>query len=358
MKKSLLLILGITLSVVFLILLGSVFQIGDKLGEIGGKWLEYGFYILILALLVAFVIIPVVKVQCAPEMPALTTDGELDPEKVGELGDKLVHNCTYIPDDKLRKDHKAALSESIKEAGSDLPALTKVVNEEITYRLEGDKDKKAEGAVLGINGKIREWARTVFLVTAISQNSKFDSLAVIAINYKMIEDIVLSSGFRPTRPQMFRLYIRVLGISLLSYLASDAIGDFSKDLASSLPSSDDAAMDIDMVELSDRKFLENIKKARIPSIIFGSALDGAINAILTLRIGYVTRAYILKGAKALNDKNTRRTVRLQAMRDAHRNIPAVIGNSASVIGKSAAGKLIKFFTRTSNDAPEAAFADE
>lgn len=349
MKKSILLILGVTLGVVFLILVGSVFQIGDKLGEIGGRWLEYGFYILILALIVCFIVIPVVKVHCAPEMPVLSTDGVIDVGKVEELGGKLARNCSYIGDETARKEHRAGLSSSLKEAHGDLEALRNVVNTEISYRLEGDKSK--DGGVMGINGKIREWARTVFLVTAISQNSKFDSLAVIAINYKMIEDIVLSTGFRPTRPQMIRLYIRVIATALVSYLASDALGDFSRDLASSIPA--ESALDVDMVEMSDHRFLDTIRRARIPGIIFGSALDGAINALLTLRIGYVTRAYILKGAEVLNDKKGRRDVRLAAMRDAHKSIPGVIAGSAGVIGKSAANRLIRFFTHTAEEAAAA-----
>lgn len=346
MKKSLFLILGITLAVVFLILMGSVFQIGDKLGEIGGKWLEYGFYVLILVLLAIFVIVPVLKVHFAPEMPVLSTDGVIDIRKVEELGGKLAHNCSYISDDALRKEHREELSANLKAARGDLESLKELVNGEIAYRLEGDKSK--DGAVMGINGKIREWARTVFLVTAISQNSKFDSLAVIAINYKMIEDIVLSSGFRPTRPQMMRLYIRVIATAMISYIASDALGDFSKDLMNSIP--ENPVLDVDMAEMSDRRFLDSIRRARIPSIIFGSALDGAINALLTLRIGYVTRACILKGAGVLNDRKGRRAVRLAAMREARRNIPAVIADSAGVIGKSAAGRLIRFFTHSSGEA--------
>lgn len=355
MKKSIILIISVTLGIVALILLGSVLQIGDKLGRIGAP-LEYGFYILILALLVVFVAVPVIRVHCAPQMPALTTDGVVDAEKLSQLGTLLERNCSYIPDDEARKAHRAALRQSLKDAGTDVALASRAINDEITYRLEGDADRSAEGAVLGINRKIKEWARTVFLVTAISQNSKFDSLAVIAINYKMIEDIVLSTGFRPTRPQMIKLYARVLTTSLVSYLASDALGDFSSDIARTMPDLSDSAAELAESGLSGNRLLDSLKRARIPGIIFGSALDGAINALLTLRIGYVTRSYILKGAEALSGKESRRSIRLAAMRDAHRSIPSVIMNSAGVIGKSAASRLVKFFTFQSGGEEEA-FAD-
>lgn len=354
MKKSIILIISVTLGIIALLLLGSIFEIGDKLGRIGAP-VEYGFYALILGLFVAFVLVPVIRVHCAPQMPALSTDGVLDAAKLSQLGAMLERNCSYIADDEARKAHRASLRQSLKEAEGDVAQLAVAVEGEISYRLEGDADRRAEGAVLGINRKIKEWARTVFLVTAISQNSKFDSLAVIAINYKMIEDIVLSTGFRPSRPQMIKLYARVLVTSLVSYLASDALGDFSSDLARTMPDLSDSAAELAESGLSGNRLLDSLRRARIPGIIFGSALDGAINALLTLRIGYVTRAYILKGAEALSDREGRRAVRLSAMRDAHKSIPSVIMNSASVIGKSAAARLVKFFSRNADE--EAAFAD-
>lgn len=354
MKKSIILIISVTLGILALLLLGSIFEIGDKLGHIGAP-VEYGFYALILVLLVAFVVVPVVRVHCAPQMPVLSTDGVLDATKLTQLGNMLERNCSYIPDDEARKAHRAAFRQSLKDADGDVALLAGTIDGEIAYRLEGDADRSAEGAVLGINRKIKEWARTVFLVTAISQNSKFDSLAVIAINYKMIEDIVLSTGFRPSRPQMIKLYVRVLVTSLVSYLASDAIGDFSSDLARTMPDLSDSAAELAESGLSGNRLLDGLKRARIPGIIFGSALDGAINALLTLRIGYVTRAYVLKGAEALSDKESRRAVRLSAMRDAHKSIPSVIMNSAGVIGKSAATRLVKLFSRNAEE--EAAFAD-
>lgn len=354
MKKSIILIISVTIGVLALLLLGSIFEIGDKLGHIGAAF-EYGFYALILVLLVAFVVVPVVRVHCAPQMPALSTDGVLDTARLSQLGVMLERNCSYIADDEARKAHRTALKQSLKDAEGDATRLVEVLNGEISYRLEGDEDRNSETAVLGINRKIKEWARTVFLVTAISQNSKFDSLAVIAINYKMIEDVVLSTGFRPSRPQMVKLYARVLATSLISYLASDALGDFSSDLARTMPDLSDSAAELAESGLSGNRFLDSLKRARIPGIIFGSALDGAINALLTLRIGYVTRSYILKGAEALSDKESRRAIRLAAMRDAHKSIPSVIMNSAGVIGKSAASRLVKFFTRSNVE--ESAFAD-
>ena len=336
MKRHLKMIIGTIIAIIAVLVLGSVVQIGDKLGALTGPVVEYIFYIVIAALTIAFIVIPIVKVQAAPEMPALTTDGQPDADKLSSLGRKLVSNCEYIPDKDARKEHKAELSKSLGEAAGDTQQLTAVINKEIDYRLKGDKDTDGLTGVVGIDKRIREWAKTVFLVTAISQNSKADSIALLAINHKMIEDIVTASGFRPTRPQMVKLYTRVVGTAVVSYIASDAISDFTFQLG----------------ESSEHRFFDSIKRMKLPGIILGSALDGALNALMTLRIGYVTKSYILQGSKALDDKKNKKEIRAAAIKESHKTIPSIIIESAGVIGKSAAGKLIKLFTKTEEETME------
>ena len=347
MKRTIIAILAVTLTVVGILLLGSVFQIGGKLGELTLPVVEYAFYAAVLAVVVAFIIVPVIKVQTAPEMPPLSTEGMLKAEELSRLGAALARNCGYIHDDAARKEHRNSFTAELAACGDDADKLSEIVGGEISYRLKGDDDRSAGGAVIGINRRITDWAKTVFLVTAISQNSKVDSIAVIALNYKMIADIVLASGFRPTRPQMFRLYSRVLATSLLSYIASDALGEITSDVSDwssgfDLSETPDGA---DIANGGEGRFIDHVRRLKLPGIVLGSALDGAINALMTLRIGYVTRSYILQGSKALADKAMRRTIRRRAIVDAHKNIPGVIMSAAGVIGKGAAGRLVKIFAR-------------
>ena len=333
MKRTVILVLGVSAGVLLLILLGSILQIGDKLGE-AAPALEYGFYALVAALFIAFVAVPVLKVALAPEMPPLSVGEGLDASALSKLGTRLTQSCGYIQDSEEMRLHSEALSESLAAAGTDVGMLSDVLNTEIDFRLSGDSD----GGVKGIDRKIREWAGNVFLVTALSRNGKLDSLAMMVLNYKMIEDVVLSSGFRPTRPQMLKLYARVVITSAFSYLASEAIGDLSENINM-------AALEMEGAEETGGKFLSGLRKSRIGGVVLGSALDGALNALMTLRTGYVTRSYILQGAQALRDDSSRREVRRSAVRASYRNIGAVIASSASVIGKGAASRLMNLFSR-------------
>ncbi len=333
MKKNIILILCVTLGLVAILVLGSIVEIGGKIGEVATPVAEYIFYGIIGLLLIVFIIVPIIKVWAAPEMPAMNTDDATDPVALSQLGRKLAANCGYLPDEAVRKEHRAVLSDGLHAASGDAAQMRALINDEIALRVKGDKDL----GVVGIDKRIREWSRTVFMVTAISQNSKFDSLSVIALNYKMIEDIILSSGFRPTRPQMFRIYANVLATSLISLMASDALDDIGHTF-------DSGSVAGDVADTGNGKFLDSFRRLRIPEVILGSAMDGAVNALLTLRIGYVTKSYILKGTKALSDKQVRRAVKRAATKEAYATLPAIVSSSASVLGKGVAGKLVELFT--------------
>lgn len=334
MKKNIILIIGVTIGIVVILFLGSVVEIGDKIGHIGTPVAEYIFYGIIGALLLAFVLIPIFKVWAAPDMPALTTEDVEDPEILTDLGHKLVNSCSYIKDEEERKIHHDELAKMLKESANDAESLRSILDNELQLRFKGDKEQ----GVIGVDRRIHEWARTVFLVTAISQNSKFDSLSVIALNYKMIEDIILSSGFRPTRPQMFRIYGRVLATSLISLVASDAIGEFGMEL-------DLSGAAGEFADAGGGKLLDTVRRLHIPEFVLGSALDGALNALLTLRIGYVTKSCLTKGAKALSDKKTRKMVKRSAIKSAYASLPGIITSSAGVLGKGVTGRLTEFFAR-------------
>ncbi|MCQ5209080.1 hypothetical protein NE467_24415, partial [Bacteroides thetaiotaomicron] len=71
-----------------------------------------------------------------------------------------------------------------------------------------------------INRPVIEWAKSVIMITAISQNGKLDTVSVIYMNYKMIEVVIVASGFRPTRQQLFRQFVNILVTSLMTFFAS------------------------------------------------------------------------------------------------------------------------------------------
>ena len=103
--------------------------------------------------------------------------------------------------------------------------------------------------------------------------------------------------------------------------------------------------DVDLSEqLSDSEGLSVysiLRRIKIPGVVVGAALDGTINALMTLRIGYITRTYLQQGAKALKGIQNKRTVKRQAMVEAMTNVPAVIVAGSGVVGARTSRFLVK-----------------
>jgi hypothetical protein len=174
------------------------------------------------------------------------------------------------------------------------------------------------------------------------------------MNYKLIEDIVLASGFRPTRPQMFRLYVRVLTTSLISYCTSQVFTDIDGvapfDIAGDAVGPDDVDVtDVnpeDMVgtspELDGEDSLTGLlARFKIPGVVAESALQGAVNALLTLRIGFVTKKYLMEGPEALSGVKNKRAAKREAIKASFKALPGVIAGSASALGKGMTGLVAR-----------------
>ena len=57
-----------------------------------------------------------------------------------------------------------------------------------------------------------------------------------------------------------------------------------------------------------------LSRFKIPGVVAESALQGAVNALLTLRIGYVTKSYLQEGPDALSGVRNKRAVKRQAIK--------------------------------------------
>ena len=351
MKRNIVLIIGISLAVLSMMLMGNVITIAEKLGEVCHTvYVEYAFYALILILALIFIIRPVLKVHNAPEFPVLAVDDDAKTKELQQFGKRLAANCGYIADPEKRREHQIAFKKELQLYSADHEQLKSSLARELSLRFDGDADLD----VLGINARIKEWGKTVFMVTAISQNGVFDSAAVLVMNYKLIEDIVLASGFRPTRPQMFRLYVRVLTTSLISYCTSQVFTDIDGvapfDLAGDAVDPDDVDVtDVnpeDMVgtspELDGEDSLTGLlARFKIPGVVAESALQGAVNALLTLRIGFVTKKYLMEGPEALSGVKKKRAAKREAIKASFKALPGVIAGSASALGKGMTGLVAR-----------------
>jgi uncharacterized membrane protein YcjF (UPF0283 family) len=313
MKRNLLLIIGVFIGVLVILLMGNVITVAEKLGEICHTvYAEYAFYALIFILVLIFVIVPIIKVHAAPEFPAMGIGDETsDIKRLRAFGKRLASSCGYIENEEVRAGHQQALKAELEACGNDLEALKAVIDREVSLRFNGSKEME----ISGVNARMKEWAKSVFMITAVSQNNLVDTTVVLVMNYRQIEDLVLATGFRPSRAQMFRIYANILTTTLVSYCTSEVLSDLAG-------------------ETTLAGALSNLK---IPGVITESAVQGAVNALLTLRIGYVTKTFLMEGPDALAGRNRRREVSIKAFKDAFVAIPGVLAGTVGTMGKGILG---------------------
>lgn len=389
MKRNLLIITLLFLGSFVILLLGNIIIIGEKIASLSHvAWAEYAFYALILIVFYAVVIRPVIRVHRAPQIPALSIDGEWDTAQLIAFGHKLADNCNYIPKDKtcpeLRKLHQQKLREDLERYATDKEELVQILSDELKLRIEGGELREVSGPraedmhsvrIIGINRRIIEWAKSVFMITAISQNGRLDTVSVLYMNYKMIEDVIIASGFRPTRQQLFRQYVNILVTSLMTFVASEvfkdmgsvapfeSLADPSSDAASDIDLSDAAVdgADVDPDDIGDTVsggtgFLSILSGVKIPGVVIGSICDGIVNSLMTLRIGYVTRNYLVDGMNSLNGIKAKRKAKRAAVKEALKSLPKVVVVGTSFVGKGAmniilniiGGKKVKEVDETSH----------
>ena len=389
MKRNLLIITLLFLGSFVILLLGNIIIIGEKIASLSHvAWAEYAFYALILIVFYAVVIRPVIRVHRAPQIPALSIDGEWDTAQLIAFGHKLADNCNYIPKDKtcpeLRKLHQQKLREDLERYATDKEELVQILSDELKLHIEGGELREASGPraedmhsvrIIGINRRIIEWAKSVFMITAISQNGRLDTVPVLYMNYKMIEDVIIASGFRPTRQQLFRQYVNILVTSQMTFVASEvfkdmgsvapfeSLADPSSDAASDIDLSDAAVdgADVDPDDIGDTVsggtgFLSILSGVKIPGVVIGSICDGIVNSLMTLRIGYVTRNYLVDGMNSLNGIKAKRKAKRAAVKEALKSLPKVVVVGTSFVGKGAmniilniiGGKKVKEVDETSH----------
>ena len=257
MKRNLILISAIFLSILFILLAGNVITIGEKIYELTGvKYLEYGFYAVILILFVAVIIVPFVRLHRTPTFPQLQIsdeeemDEDLQIAKLTKFSKKLSNNLYYLPEEE-RQQHKEAFLAEVKQYYN-ADDLKQIVQKELDERYRK------------VKSHIHEWAKTEFLITTVSQSSRIDAVSSLVINFRMIGDLIRCSGFRPTNQQLFYQYCRILATSLFSYYLSDGISSMTDSAdAATADGLVDAGAEIAKMEseLSRlRGFLEGVRK--------------------------------------------------------------------------------------------------
>lgn len=338
-RRNIILIIAFIAIIIVMMVAGNVIIVAEKLATTAHfPPLEYIIYGVLAALFLYIFITPIARIHMTPELPRLTVEPGENMTALRALAQSLAKSMDYIPDKAVRHSHTEKYRRRVAMVGNNAAALSTTVEEEIANRFAGNEELD----VKGINKRITDWAASSFMITAVSQNGKFDTISSIYINIRMIADLVRAAGFRPTRRQMFRLYSTVLVTSLMTFVLSDALDD-TPDVSPFAHLGEDAADDAATDDDSAFSPYAILKSIKIPGFVLGSALDGAANALMTMRIGYITSSYLTEGAQAFRGLAAKRAIKRQAMRQAFSGLPSVIAAGSSVIGKTATSALLKIF---------------
>ena len=347
MKKVIILTLVLFVTVFVMVILGNVITIGEKFTTaFGTPYVEYVFYLLLTGLfayLVYYAILePMRRIHKAPEFPVLTVEekeegisDEVYRNRLLSFGKKICDNCYYLGVNN-REAHQSELK-------NELSALS--ISQD-TEQIKAFLEKEIKERYKVVDSQIMKYGSKVFIITAISSNSMIDTLATMGLNYRMVADIVRSSGFRPNKLQLVRMYYYVISSAFFSYFFQ-GVSDSVDGIVDSL--SDVSDIDVTDVEIPDFDastidYTQYVKSLNIPGIPLGPLADGLANAVMTIAIGYIAKSYLQKGSKELKGANGRR-VKLKAKMKALGQIPRLMVEIPEQIGSSGLSWVVKGFDK-------------
>ncbi len=280
-----------------LILLSSVLDVGDRLRTIH-PYVEYAFYGIAAILVYILIIRPVNIIVFSPTFSVSTTLDETD-KKNYFLYKRVAKRLLEFED--LPEEEQVRLKDALNSNAEDLRLS---LNHTFTKHIK----KK-------MNEVIKKNAKTVMISTAISQNGRLDFYTVIVVNLKMIKELVVMCGFRPSYKNLAKLTVNVFSTALI------AEGLENMDISQVLPQST----------------MNTLSEVPLVKPVLSSVTQGISNALLTLRIGIVTRKFLFSDAKEI----TKEEIRRGALLEAAKLLPAVIGEAFMILPK----KLINLFKK-------------
>lgn len=277
-----------------LMLISSVIEIGERLGHIHLA-VEILFYVLVVVLVFFGIINPIRIIIGSPDLAIVTTLDTDDP-RIYKVYKRVAQNI--VANNNLPEDSAKLLTNY--ETREEL-----LINLQYVFQTDVKKD---------LNRIIINQAKVVLISTAICQSARFDMITVFSVNLQMIKKLVLKCGFRPSMKNLSKLTINVFGTALI------AEGLENMRLEDILPNSSLNAL------------------GEIPLIkpILSSVIQGVANALLTIRIGCVTRKYLFRDGSVV----TKEEIRRQALKEAAKILPLVIADTITFFPK----KIIRFFT--------------
>ncbi|MDE6661404.1 MAG: YcjF family protein, partial [Anaeroplasmataceae bacterium] len=190
--------------------------------------------------------------------------------------------------------------------------LTQYKNkEELLFNLQYVFDRTVKNQ---LNRIIIHDAKTVMISTAICQSARFDMITVFAVNVKMVKELVVQCGFRPSMKNLSKLTINVFGTALIA----EGLENLKLE---------------DIMPKSSLDFLNNMPYL---GVVLESVIQGAANALMTLRIGCVCRRYLFSDGSVI----TKEDIRKQAYKETLKLLPMVVADTIAFFPK----RIVKFFT--------------
>lgn len=276
-----------------LMLLSSAINIGERLRKIHVS-VEIAFYVLVFLIVFLVIINPIRIILTSPSFEICTT---LDPDshKVRSVYRAVARNMAK--NQNVDEEHRLLLTK-YKNYDELQMNMTVVFHDCIKKNL---------------NNIIIKKAKTVLISTAICQNARMDMITVFSVNLNMIKDLVTECGFRPNMTNLSKLTVNVFSTALIAEgLESISIDDI-------LPNSVNNAL------------------GQIPFIkpVMASVTQGIANALLTIRIGCVTRKYLFRDGNII----TKEDIRKSAFKDSLILLPMVLYGTLTFIPK----KIVHMF---------------
>ena len=282
-----------------LILLSSVIDIGEKLRQVS-LYLEIGFYVLVALIIYLAIIHPIIVIVRSPSLSIVTTMDQHDARAIA-VYKKVASNI--VKNNNLPVDQKVLLTDYKKK-------------EELLVNLNFVFDQTIKGQ---LNHVIISNAKTVMISTAICQSARFDMVTVFAINLKMIKELVLKCGFRPSMKNLSKLTVNVFSTALIA----------------------EGLENLTIEDVMPKSAMNAIAEVPMLGKVLESITQGAANALLTIRIGCVARRYLFSDGAVVTKEDIRRA----AYKETLKLIPLVIADTVSFFPK----KVVKFFSKFKNN---------
>lgn len=227
--------------IIVLALVGSIVSLGNQLSSIH-LLVGIAYYLLVLALIAVGIVFPVARTFARPVFGLY----------------KLHEGST-----RSRTKHLRLLEENLRRArtadGSPLrlPCETMTASE-CAAIFKSTLEPMADS-------RIKEAAKATFTATAISQTPAFDMISVMAVNLRMVRSIVEDCGYRPSTLALMGLYLRAMKATVIA-------GGLEE-------------MDFEEVVT----LIGGNAALSASSVVLSSAAQGAANALLTIRVGVITK---------------------------------------------------------------------